>query len=43
MTYTLYDWSLTLIHSTQQDPDRPARRAPTVDQTDELEQRRGTM
>jgi hypothetical protein len=43
MTYTLHDGSLTLIHSTQQDPDRPARRPPTLDQTDELQQCRGAM
>jgi hypothetical protein len=43
MIYILHDESLTLVHSTQQDPDRPARRAPTVDQTDELQQRRGAM
>jgi hypothetical protein len=43
MTYTSHDESLTLIHSTQQDPDRSARRSATVDQTDELEQCRGAM
>jgi hypothetical protein len=43
MTYTLHDKSLTQMHSTQQDPDRSARRPAAAYQTDELEQCRGAM